>query len=71
MKFGRVKDRGLAYKFYLNDFFLTKLLNMAMVQSFEVLLEQKLNCVQISVIYTVSYLIKLFNFLSVRLRLPL
>jgi hypothetical protein len=50
MKFGAVKDRELAYKFYFNHFFLTKLLNMAMVQSFEVMLEQKLNCVQISVI---------------------
>jgi hypothetical protein len=51
VKFGAVKDYGYAYKFYLNNFVLTKLLNMAMVRNFEVMLGQKLNhSVQNSVI---------------------
>jgi hypothetical protein len=43
MKFGTVKDRGNTYKFYLNHHFLTKLLSMWMVRTFEVMLGQALN----------------------------
>jgi hypothetical protein len=42
MKFGAVKDDGHTYKFCFNHFF-TKLLNMAEVRSFEVMLGQTLN----------------------------
>jgi hypothetical protein len=43
MKFGAVKDHGYSYKFYLKNYSLAELLNMAVVRNFEVLLGQTLN----------------------------
>jgi hypothetical protein len=42
-KLGSVKDREHTYKFYLNLFYFTKLLNMATVRNFDVQLAQTLN----------------------------
>jgi hypothetical protein len=43
MKYCTVKDHLHNYKYYLNGYFFTELLNMAMVRNVEVMLGQTLN----------------------------
>jgi hypothetical protein len=43
VNFGTVRDHGHTYESYCNHYFLTTLLNMELVRSFEVMLEQMLN----------------------------